>query len=473
MSNVKQILKNLTNLQNKATLTIGAVAASVGGYYTASQFKQNNIQSTPQTLEAIRNVASQGTPLEQCKANTLPSFINHSLSWPDNNGIISEAFESLSPPSIIVTAAGNDRSKPVSRTTVNMSKNANAIVVGSIAPDGNISDFSAPHEEVHILAPSDRHLISANEDGSRKSFSGTSGATALVTGSLAGFEWLSGYHPTAEEAKILLEKTAIPTLSANDNPRRDGVGMVNAYKLGMVGKLLKEACGTDVSCFKEKIKDDSTYDTSSSIPSSLLTEVEEAFPQCSSTMCRNTSTAVCRDKSEVFKKLRKAAFLKPEDKNLWRMIACIYESNEFSENASGAMSTYRALFETTSDTYIDKSCTSNADCAYVPHCGHYEQSGDLMYLVANKNFVMECQGKILCNGGCRCESTEEYASASDSNVIVVRQARCENSVCVDSTTRRNKVQSQTNQAPPKIESETQVIEEDTGKDNTDGSQAVQ
>ena len=86
---------------------------------------------------------------------------------------------------------------------------------------------------------------------------------------------------------------------------------------------------------------------------------------------------------------------------------------------------------------------------------------------------MECQGKILCNGGCRCESTEEYASASDSNVIVVRQARCENSVCVDSTTRRNKVQSQTNQAPPKIESETQVIEEDTGKDNTDGSQAVQ
>ena len=61
------------------------------------------------------------------------------------------------------------------------------------------------------MAPGDYYLTSVDGDGNYRQFGGTSGATPLVTGSLAGFEWLSGYHPTAEEAKILLEKTAILT----------------------------------------------------------------------------------------------------------------------------------------------------------------------------------------------------------------------------------------------------------------------
>ena len=116
--------------------------------------------------------------------------------------------------------------------------------------------FSQEHEEVHILAPSDswRLITSSDENGTLRRFGGTSGAVPLVTGSLAGFEWLSGYHPTAKEVKLLLEQTAIPTLSSNVEPRLNGFGMVNAYKLGMVGKRLKEICGTDVSCFKDRIQ---------------------------------------------------------------------------------------------------------------------------------------------------------------------------------------------------------------------------
>ena len=81
-----------------------------------------------------------------------------------------------------------------------------------------------------------------------------------MTGSLAGFEWLSGYHPTAEESKLLLEKTAIRNQHSHDSPGKNGVGIVNAYKLGMVGKKLKEMCGADIYCIRNRMHEDSTYD---------------------------------------------------------------------------------------------------------------------------------------------------------------------------------------------------------------------
>ena len=125
-----------------------------------------------------------------------------------------------------------------------------------------------------------------------------------MTGSLAGFEWLAGYHPTAEEAKILLEQTAILTPHSNENPRMNGVGMVNAYKLGMVGEEFKRLCGTDISCFKKMIRSPAAY----KFPEDLGLEeaVEQAFPECSQTCGKNVTT--CADKGVVFKRLRKAAF---------------------------------------------------------------------------------------------------------------------------------------------------------------------
>ena len=195
-------------------------------------------------------------------------------------------------------------------------------------------------KQFHILAPSDRYIISADENGNTRMFSGTSGATPLVTGSLAGFEWMSGYHPTADEVKVLLEKTAIPTLSANQRPRLNGVGMINAYKLGMVGKKLQESCGTDADCFQTKINEEETY-TFEIDKESLLSQVDEAFPQCSQTMCKGESNLACPNKEEAFNDLREAAFLIPEDKDLWRAVGCVYEVNNLSENAAGVMSIYR------------------------------------------------------------------------------------------------------------------------------------
>ena len=102
----------------------------------------------------------------------------------------------------------------------------------------------------------------------------------LVTGSLAGFEWLSGYHPTAEEAKLLLEKTAVPTIhSVFEDPKKNGKGMLNAYKLGIVAQRLKEKCKNIHHCFKKEIRNPENYQFSAA--PSVLDNVRSAFPQCS------------------------------------------------------------------------------------------------------------------------------------------------------------------------------------------------
>ena len=185
-----------------------------------------------------------------------PSFINNSMAWggdyyplamfnlmneqPIN---IYRAFQALSPQAVVVTAGGNDFPLTLSPIKSSASRDFHAVIVGSFSPWGFVSHFSQEGGELNILAPSDDYITSL-DDGGLGLFGGTSGATALVTGALAGFEWLSGYHPDGAEAKILLEKTAILTLHSHERPQRNGTGLLNGYKLGMTALRLKEKCQT-------------------------------------------------------------------------------------------------------------------------------------------------------------------------------------------------------------------------------------
>ena len=141
-----------------------------------------------------------------------PHYINNSISWKESPDIY-KVFQKLSSSgvsrSIVVVSSGNDFPKRLDNMENKASKNFDAILVGSFSPRGFVSDFSQSGREVAILAPSDDWITSARKEGKYYRFGGTSGAAPLVTGSLAAFEWLSGYHPTAAEAKILLERTAL------------------------------------------------------------------------------------------------------------------------------------------------------------------------------------------------------------------------------------------------------------------------
>ena len=250
-----------------------------------------------------------------------------------------DAFSSISPPAVWIVASGNmykyfGDHKNIDSVDRALSEKLDVILVGSLSPDGLVSNFSQEGEELHILAPSDKYIVSRPRRWYEQ-FGGTSGAAPLVTGSLSGFEWLSGYHPDSEESKMLLEKTAIPTIhSQYEKPRKNGVGLLNAYKLGQVAKRLKKKCGTDKACFKEALRADATYQFP--IDDVLFKELSFIFPNCGLEGADSQSNiASCEDKERVFNRLRKAAFLNPSKKELWQILSCIYASNGFTENALG------------------------------------------------------------------------------------------------------------------------------------------
>ena len=269
----------------------------------------------------------------------IPSFINNSMRWRESRTIYG-AMSRIHPPAILVQSAGNKYPASLNSLKSQFSKDFDSIIVGSLSPRGLVSKFSQGGEEVHILAPSDNWITSVNSKESYKKFGGTSGAAPLVTGALAGFEWLSGYHPTAKEAKLLLEQTALPTIHSEfEKPRRNGVGTLNAYKMGMVGKKLKEKCNNNEDCFKKEIRNTNNYEFSVN-EESILAKVKNAFPECSD---QNETPVACEDKKSAFKKLRQALLLDIENISLLEKLHCIYEQEGFLENASNIEATIAAV----------------------------------------------------------------------------------------------------------------------------------
>ena len=275
-----------------------------------------------------------------------PRYINNSMNW-FNSEDIYDVFKNLSTARsqvITIGASGNAFPKRLDDMEKKASKDFDVILVGSLAPDGFVSDFSQSGKEVSILAPSDHWLTSAGGRWDNKPFGGTSGAAPLVTGSLAGFEWLSGYHPTAKEAKILLEKTALPTLhSSFEKPRINGAGLLNAYKLGEVAKRLKKKCkNKSLFCFKEEILNDENYRFAED--KSLRKDLERVFPSCSGGEPSESSVSSCEEKKELFIALRKELLLNPT-REYYESLSCLYEEAGFSRNAEALNKLSLALGE--------------------------------------------------------------------------------------------------------------------------------
>ena len=76
--------------------------------------EQASDEDSPEEQEIISSEDSY----EQCKSNTLPSFINISTTWggPENMESLS-AFQALSPPSVIITSAGSAGKQCSSKTS--------------------------------------------------------------------------------------------------------------------------------------------------------------------------------------------------------------------------------------------------------------------------------------------------------------------------------------------------------------------
>ena len=263
-----------------------------------------------------------------------PHFINNSMGWGESEDIY-KVFESFSlslSNTLIIMSAGNKFPEKLSEIKTKASKNFNSILVGSFSPRGFVSSFSQSGEAVTILAPSDQWLTSTGKYKEYKRFGGTSGSAPLVTGSLAGFEWLSGYHPTSKESKVLLEKTALPILHSHEKPRINGAGLLNSYKLGEVAKRLKQKCkGKSTSCFKEEILKEETYHFTED--KNLIEELNQVFPYCvnEENVENLLELSSCHKMDEALKELRKAVLLNPR-KALLKSLSCLYSQAGFLKN---------------------------------------------------------------------------------------------------------------------------------------------
>ena len=343
-------VQNIISHEGPQAVLPALKSAQLKFFHTKDSPGLNETEKTSKenTMNAVKNIESSGK---------IPSFINHSMTWgfSEISEEIYKAMSRISPPSILVHIAGNNYLKgspSVDPIKSEFSKNFDSILVGSLSPHGVVSYFSQEGEEVHILAPSHGYLTSVDNDGRYERFGGTSGAAPLVTGSLAGFEWLSGYHPTAKEAKLLLEKTAVPTIhSVFEDPKKNGKGMLNAYKLGKVAQRLKDRCQNNHQCFKEEIKNSKNYQFSAD--QSVLEDVQSAFPKCSGSD-DSAQENDCTFKKKVFKKLRQAVLLDTTNVELWKQLQCIYNQEGFSENALGVETTLWALSKSLPDSDVIK-----------------------------------------------------------------------------------------------------------------------
>ena len=154
-----------------------------------------------QSTQRLSSIAAQ---------EVLPDILNLSASF----GVVERVFtptELLAPfrelarRTLVVTGAGNEFPDPIE--SVKRELLGEIIIVGSSDPSGDASWFSAAGDKVTICAPSDVHLQTIGSDGCI-SFSGTSGATPLVTGALA--DVLSILPSlTVSEAIHMLRKTAV------------------------------------------------------------------------------------------------------------------------------------------------------------------------------------------------------------------------------------------------------------------------
>ena len=249
----------------------------------------------------------------ECLQNqNCPVYINHSLEWSNNENISRQVLKmNVESEITVITSASNDFIF-VEEAKAKLARQGKLIIVASLDPRGRPSDFTNFSDAITIAAPSDSALRSYSFSGVAKDFSGTSGATPLVTGSLVAFTLISGHTLKTFEAIQLLQKTAIP-LPDLPSSAMMGAGMLNAYKIGAVARRLKQKCQGRKKCVSASLF----------LPQTYQFKQQRKLPQ----MLEDTADTCA--KRESLAKLRMAAFLNPTDPTLWERLAEATQNGEF------------------------------------------------------------------------------------------------------------------------------------------------
>lgn len=188
-------------------------------------------------LAGADQVIERKPALVNLEIHTLSYLSKHFGGYDQDTELTKTVLRRMADTSIVVATAGNHY--PHGSAGDRPARDLGLLLVGSMNPKGWISDFSDESEDVTVLAPADHYQTSIGLGGKFSPFGGTSGAAPLVTGALSNV--LSVLPElNREEAKILLERTALSNAATTVPPNRNGAGMLNALKLVEVAKRLKQ-----------------------------------------------------------------------------------------------------------------------------------------------------------------------------------------------------------------------------------------
>lgn len=240
-----------------------------------------------------------------------PMIISNSVGW--SGDLIKDLASEIDDMGIIwVLAAGNDYPSEMAV----YEREAPVIKVGSYSPFGQQTIYSQESEQLTIMAPADEYLASLDGKGEKVLFGATSGATPLVSGMIANVKSLI---PSLTRLQIekLIQKTAIKSI--NFHYRKIKTGLFNGLKFYEAVSLIKSKCGIENdSCVEgeiEKLNDDTFSQRYSH---------ENADRFCSG------------DRGDLsdqeLDKLREDVMLKPSDKILPRLLACVYNKMDLTLN---------------------------------------------------------------------------------------------------------------------------------------------
>lgn len=238
-----------------------------------------------------------------------PWVISNSMGWTSPE-VLPLALEVDALGIIWVMAAGNDHPKKI----VEHERVAPVISVGSYSPRGLQTLTSQSSDQLDILAPADQYQASINGAGEPELFGETSGATPLVSGTIANMKsLLPGL--TRYQVEYILKKTAFPSfhrLYTKDNQ----TGLLNSYKAYKVAERLKERCERKSDCVDQEILKSDLYDFKIPLSERMkaLCETKEVLSE------------------KEMKDLRRNHFL-GQSTQAARALGCAYRNEGFNINA--------------------------------------------------------------------------------------------------------------------------------------------
>jgi hypothetical protein len=223
----------------------------------------------------------------------------------------------------VIRGAGNSFPKLVETVSDDSS-----IVVGSATHWGGPTTYTQ-EGKVDILVPIGREMLSGREPEAK--FNGTSAATPMVTGSLANvLSIIPGLN--TEALRALLKNSATP-LPHTEKIKRNGAGLLNAFKMVEVAKRI-----SGLSSEKQiaAVKDPENFEFPAQ-SSALLAEAKQGLKMGK----KEGGEDGCKKQKDSFKKLRQAFLLSDERtaissqvfKNSAELLGNIYEEMGFHANA--------------------------------------------------------------------------------------------------------------------------------------------